>query len=907
MMVATILALGGFGKTGSVPGIADYFTSDCNSSYYLEGGQQPGQWYGDGSKALGLRGAVGRTEFENLLAGRSPDGHRVLSQSKEKRRRFYEPQGGDSSSEKEVVAESGAGRTRRLHNPGYDLTFSVPKSVSIWWALADRETQKQIDMLIDRAARQTLAYVQDELMLGRRGIGGLHQERAGLVVGMFHHYDNRNGDPQRHVHCTVLTPCLRSDGSWASINGAKLRDWTRTLGPMFRCQLATELRELFGVSLTNEARVGGKCAAPFELKDIPHELVKHWSSRREEIRQELARNGIDFSNATASERTRANIQSRGSKKQSRPLQERIEDWRKEAMSLGMELPDVSCRGLQAETRMGQKLFDRLVLEAAERLHQNESSFTFRELLKEVCEACETSGIRGRDSARRLERTLEDSAEIRSLGPRGREPAFCTQRMWDLEKKLIDSVDRMIKRPGAQVTDRKLGGVLKNHQDLSIEQIEAVRVMTQGEGSLRGLTGVAGAGKTKTLDVTREAFEKAGYTVIGGALSGAAKEELASQAHVKSRTVASYLYQLDKSAMEKLADRIKHDAKQILRAAVGKQTSRPASNPLNGKTVLILDEVGMLDTKLLGRLLHHAERAKATVILAGDSKQLQPIGPGGPFHYIEPRIQSGQLLTNRRQRHEQDRKAVGLVRQGEAKEALENYAERGRLRISKNRTQAEQALVKQWVESGGVKKPEDNFIFTQTRQEARRMCGQCQEARQQNGAVDRSGGVRIGEEQFFKGDRVMFHKPDRTQGIENGYRGTIVNIKGDTLAIKLDRRPSPEQVARGHKQLISINIKDVPEGGLTLGYAATTHKMQGNTVENSFILLGGKMTSRELTYVQATRAREATFLFTDRLSAGDDLQELARPMSRSRAKQMAHEIHRENDRNARPELRPSLEL
>ena len=135
----------------------------------------------------------------------------------------------------------------------------------------------------------------------------------------------------------------------------------------------------------------------------------------------------------------------------------------------------------------------------------------------------------------------------------------------------------------------------------------------------------------------------------------------------------------------------------------------------------------------------------------------------------------------------------------------------------------------------------------------------------------------------------------------------MNIKGDTLAIKLDRRPSPEQVARGHKQLISINIKDVPEGGLTLGYAATTHKMQGNTVENSFILLGGKMTSRELTYVQATRAREATFLFTDRLSAGDDLQELARPMSRSRAKQMAHEIHRENDRNARPELRPSLEL
>ncbi|MGV2342204.1 MAG UNVERIFIED_CONTAM: hypothetical protein LVR18_52330 [Planctomycetaceae bacterium] len=41
------------------------------------------------------------------------------------------------------------------------------------------------------------------------------------------------------------------------------------------------------------------------------------------------------------------------------------------------------------------------------------------------------------------------------------------------------------------------------------------------------------------------------------------------------------------------------------------------------------------------------------------------------------------------------------------------------------------------------------------------------------------------------------------------------------------------------------------GTLTLGYAATTHKMQGNTVSNSFLLLGGTMTSRELAYVQAT--------------------------------------------------------
>ncbi len=240
--------------------------------------------------------------------------------------------------------------------------------------------------------------------------------------------------------------------------------------------------------------------------------------------------------------------------------------------------------------------------------------------------------------------------------------------------------------------------------------------------------MAGAGKTRSLDVAREAFEKAGYRVIGGALSGAAKEELATQANVPSRTVASYLNQLDRTFTERIADRLQHDAKQIVRAAAGMTTYKPEANPLNGKTVLLLDEVGMLDTRMLGSLLHQTDKAKATVILAGDQKQLQPIGAGGPFRYIESRIPKAELLINRRQTDEADRKAVASVRQGEAMKALENYADRGRLNVTGDRAKAEKELMKQWIKSGGPQRPEDNFIFTQTRAEAQRMSRQCQQAR-----------------------------------------------------------------------------------------------------------------------------------------------------------------------------------
>ncbi|MFN9290575.1 MAG: hypothetical protein ACK6EB_21120, partial [Planctomyces sp.] len=127
-------------------------------------------------------------------------------------------------------------------------------------------------------------------------------------------------------------------------------------------------------------------------------------------------------------------------------------------------------------------------------------------------------------------------------------------------------------------------------------------------------------------------------------------------------------------------------------------------------------------------------------------------------------------------------------------------------------------------------------------------------------MDTARGTTVGGETYFRGDRVMFHKPDRSRGIENGYRGTVLQSSADRLVIRLDREPSESQRARGHSQVVTLTVRDVPKDSLTLGYAATTHKMQGNTVSNSFLLMGGAMTGRELAYVQATRARDNTWLF-----------------------------------------------
>ncbi len=916
-MVATILALGGFGGTGTAAGIAEYFTGDCAVDYYVEGGQRPGVWFGDGARALGLNGHVERSQFENLLAGRSPDGQRMLTQSKAKQKRFHEATILDDRAPLDPTARSESKHQRRLHNPGYDLTLSVPKSVSVWWALADRQTQKQIDGVIDEAAQRVLTYIQEDLQLGRRGLGGREEERAGLVVGMFSHFDNRNGDPQRHIHCTVLTPCLREDGSWASINGAKLRDWTRTIGPLFRCELATLLQERFGLRV-GAGTAEGKRARWFELQDVPKELIRHWSSRREEILQELKEAGLDPGNASAGARTRANLESRQSKNDHRPLSQRREEWRNEAEGLGFPALRVRDRQKFQPRAMERTEFADLVRAAAKRLHEKQATFTYRELLREVCEASETRGISGRTLDRKLRTVVAESPDIRRLGALQREEHYCTKAMWALEKRLLGTAERMVRGGAGAVVPREIRErILAGHPDLSAEQAAAVRSLTDGSGALRGLSGVAGAGKTRSTEVTREIFEAAGYRVIGGALSGAAKEELAAQAKVPSRTIASYLHELDRSTLQKVAARVRHDVTQLVRAAAGKPTKRFNGNPLDTKTVLILDEAGMIDTRLMQKLLRYAEKAGATVILAGDSRQLQPIGAGAPFRHLQPRIPMATLETNRRQKSEADRRAVGRLRQGEAKEALENYSSRGRLVVSSSRRKAEEALLNRWEKSGGSEKPAENFIFTQTRAEARQMNQRCQQLRQERGTVDTARGTFIGGDHFFRGDRVMFHKPDRSRGIENGYCGTVLKADGRQLVIRLDREPTEIQRARGHSQVVTVASSDTAPGTLTLGYAATTHKMQGNTVSNSFLLLGGSMTSRELAYVQATRARNETWLFADRLTAGDDLSDLANAMSRSRAKQMAHAVSEETESkghrttrkqpSAEQQLRPELRI
>src|SRR4051794_2067114 len=142
--------------------------------YYLGGPEAVGTWIGDGVRALGLDGEVDGVRLDRVLAGEHPANGAPLGR---------------------VVA----GRV-----PGFDLTFSAPKSVSVLFGIGDDELRHAIRDAHDAAVEEALGYVGREAAMTRRGRGGAHVIAGrGLVAAAFRHRTSRAGDPQLHTHVLV--------------------------------------------------------------------------------------------------------------------------------------------------------------------------------------------------------------------------------------------------------------------------------------------------------------------------------------------------------------------------------------------------------------------------------------------------------------------------------------------------------------------------------------------------------------------------------------------------------------------------------------------------------------------------------------------------------------------------------
>src|SRR4051794_29105622 len=180
--------------------------------YYFDGSDPDGVWVGSGAAALGVNRSVKATEFRRLLDGCHPaTGERL-------------------------------GRLAAKRVPGFDLTFSAPKSVSVLFGVGDPALRDVIREAHEAAVRDALGYLEREAAVARRGPGGIVSVPGrGFVGAAFRHRASRAGDPQLHTHVVIANLVQAEDGRWSALDGRRIYAHAKSAGYLYEARLRAEL------------------------------------------------------------------------------------------------------------------------------------------------------------------------------------------------------------------------------------------------------------------------------------------------------------------------------------------------------------------------------------------------------------------------------------------------------------------------------------------------------------------------------------------------------------------------------------------------------------------------------------------------------------------------------------------
>jgi ATP-dependent exoDNAse (exonuclease V) alpha subunit len=302
---------------------------------------------------------------------------------------------------------------------------------------------------------------------------------------------------------------------------------------------------------------------------------------------------------------------------------------------------------------------------------------------------------------------------------------------------------------------------------------------------------------------------------------------------------------------------------------------------------------MVGTRQMSGLIDATTKAGARLVLVGDEKQLQPIEHGNPFKAIGERTGRSELTDIKRQRESWARDAVKDFARGEAGRGLRAYAERELLFVGDTRKEATAQLIADW-NSERSRELKDSLILAGTRATVSRLNHLAQAERRSRGELNEARGIEVNKETIFEGDRVLFTRNKKPLGVRNGDLGTVKEVDPfrQVLTVALDS---------GERVKVPLSSYE----HIQLGYAVTTHKAQGATVERAYILAGGSMQDRELSYVQMSRSKGQTKIYTERAEVGDTIAELSKTMNRSRQKELAQDLVAEQQNQGRETERTAM--
>ncbi|MBW8059160.1 MAG: AAA family ATPase [Solirubrobacterales bacterium] len=463
-----------------------------------------------------------------------------------------------------------------------------------------------------------------------------------------------------------------------------------------------------------------------------------------------------------------------------------------------------------------------------------------------------------------------SEAVLQIGEGAKGPRYTTQRIWELEQSALATAEQMRAEGPSPAGELVAARVLHAHPTLKDDQREMVkRLLTDTEG-LSIVIGEAGTGKSYAIVTAAEGWAQAEMELHVAAPTWRAANVLRAEG-LRATSVASLLGDLERA----------EQAREGL---------------LTWRSVLLVDEAGMVDTATLSRLIHHVDQANAKLVLVGDPEQLGEIEAGGLFRALAERSDPIFLDEVIRHRHEADREAAKLIRAGEGTEALDLYRSEERVVVAPDAQARREAMVAEWHEAFDA--GEDAVMVAKRNVEVERLNAMARALRQEAGQLGERE-IEVGEARFAAGDLIITRVNDRAADIYNRERWQVAEVDAQERRVVLQGIDQPRTVEVDADYLARTNPhSDAP--ALEHAYAVTTYSAQGTTVDRAFLAADPSMDKQEL-YVAASRSRGETTIYAmpeiqverDEFAPGDlylreGIPHIAEASERDRAQRAAHD-------------------
>ncbi|MEE8735844.1 MULTISPECIES: MobF family relaxase [Bifidobacterium] len=868
-------------------GDGDRSLSTPLTRYYAEEGTPPGFWLGAGLSRLGhgeleSGGRVSEAQLQLLIGmGHDPITGQALGspyrkytsvQERIDRRIDALDDGLGPAGRAErialIEAEEHDKGTRRAV-AGYDLTFSVPKSLSVLWGVADAGTQALIADAHHTAVAQVIAFFEREVATTRVGAAGpegsvAHVDVAGVVATAFDHYDSRAGDPQLHTHVVVSNKVFTvQDQKWRTLAGRPVHASIVALSELYNATLADRITGMLGLAW--EARERGRDRSPaWELAPVPDALIDEFSSRSRDIEDETQRliaRHVERHGRRPSTRTIIRLRAQATlatrpEKHVHSLADLTRDWRARAdLLLGEDATGWAHTLTTSSTEHGGLLrADDIPLDAISELG--------REVVAVVGEK--------RSTWRRWNLHAEASRQLMGLrfataGDREAVTGMVTDAAEQVSLRLtppeLASSPALFQRPDGSSRFRDRAAVLYSTEDLlaaedrllaranhqtgptiALQTIETVTSRPDREGRILGpdqvealtrialsgrmvdvLVGPAGAGKTTAMNALRRMWESehGDGSVLGLAPSEAAAQVLGEELGIETANTARW-WQL-----------------HLHRGA----TFHPGQ-------LVILDEASLAGTGSLDRITAVAQQTGAKVLLVGDWSQLQSVDAGGAFAMLVNERHDAPELTDVHRFTQPWEKTSSLdLRHGRTR-AIDTLIDHGRVHGGEQEQMVDAAYTA-WQRDIGqglasILVAETRETVTQLNQRARAdliLDGTITPGRE----AELHDGTRLA-----RGDRIITRRNDRRLRskngrayVRNGDRWSVAHVGRDG---SITIRPEGRRFG-GAMVLPAAYVAE----HVDLGYAITAHRAQGVTTDTSHVVATAT-TTRENFYVSMTRGR-----------------------------------------------------